>query len=53
MRAAAISRFMPGGRALANAVTSVHDLNKAAQGEGCDDEEECMLPYDDDDEEEE
>ena len=28
-----ISRFMPGGRALANAVTSVHDLNKAAQGE--------------------
>ena len=48
-----ISRFLPGGRALADVVTSAHDLDKAAQGEGCDDEEECVLPYDDDDEDEE
>ena len=47
-----ISRFMPGGRGLTNAVTSIKDLNKAAQGEGCDDEEECVLPYDDDDDDE-
>ena len=48
-----ISRFMPGGRGLTNAVTSMKDLNKAAQGEGCDDEEECVLPYDDDDDDDE
>ena len=48
-----ISRFLPGGRALSNAVSSVHDLNKAAQGEGCDEEEECLLPYDDDDDDDE
>ena len=48
-----ISRFMPGGRGLTNAVSSMKDLNKAAQGEGCDDEEECVLPYDDDDDDDE
>ena len=45
-----ISRYLPGGRALSEAVSSVRDLNKAAQGEGCDEEEECMLDYSDDDE---
>jgi len=45
-----ISRFLPGGKALASAVNAVKDMESAAMGEGCDDEEECMLPdYDDDD----
>lgn len=43
-----ISRFLPGGKALATAVSSLKDVNQAAQGYGCEDEEECMLPYDDD-----
>ena len=43
-----ISKWMPGGRALASAVDSVSDLSAGAMGEGCDDEEECMLDYDDD-----
>ena len=44
-----ISKFLPGGAALAGAVSSVKDLESAAMGEGCDDEEECMLDYGDDD----
>lgn len=44
-----ISKFLPGGRALSSAVTQLNDIEKAAQGLGCDDEEECMLDYDDDD----
>ena len=34
----------------ATAVTSLKDVENAAMGYGCDDEEECMLDYDDDDE---
>jgi hypothetical protein len=45
-----ISKVLPGGRALATAVGQLNDMGKAASGEGCDDEEECMLDYDDDDE---
>jgi len=44
-----ISRLLPGGKALASAVTAVHDIESAAMGVGCEDEEECMLDYDDDD----
>jgi len=47
-----ISKWLPGGRALASAVDSVSDLSAGAMGEGCDDEEECVLPYDDDDDDE-
>uniref|UniRef100_A0A7S3BUR6 Thiol-disulfide oxidoreductase DCC n=1 Tax=Haptolina ericina TaxID=156174 RepID=A0A7S3BUR6_9EUKA len=46
----AISRWLPGGRALAEAVTSLNDVQSAAQGYGCDDEDECILPDDDEDE---
>ena len=31
----------------------VRPVHKAAQGEGCDEEEECLLPYDDDDDDDE
>jgi len=44
-------RWLPGGKALASAVTQLNDVQKASAGEGCDDEEECMLDYDDDDDE--
>jgi predicted DCC family thiol-disulfide oxidoreductase YuxK len=47
-----ISRYLPGGAALATAVTSLNDVSSASQGFGCEDEEECMLDYDDDDDEE-
>jgi hypothetical protein len=45
----AISRFLPGGKKLAGAVSSLHDLESAAMGQGCEDEEACLLDYDDDD----
>jgi predicted DCC family thiol-disulfide oxidoreductase YuxK len=48
-----ISRLLPGGKALTTAVTAVHDIESAAMGLGCEDEEECMLDYDDDDDDEE
>jgi predicted DCC family thiol-disulfide oxidoreductase YuxK len=44
-----ISRWLPGGKALASAVDSLNEVNKGAQGVGCNEEEECMLDYDDDD----
>lgn len=47
-----ISKLLPGGKALASAVTSLKDVETAASGGGCDDEEECMLDYDDEDEDE-
>jgi len=47
-----ISRLLPGGKQLASAVTSLKDVNKAAAGVGCEEEEECMLDYGDDDEDE-
>jgi len=47
----AISRFLPGGRQLSEFVSSLKEVGAAAQGEGCDDEEECLLPYDDEEEE--
>lgn len=47
-----ISKLLPGGAALASAVSSLKDVESAAMGGGCDDEEECMLDYDDDDDEE-
>ena len=47
-----ISRLMPGGARLASAVSSLNDLETAAMGGGCDDEEECMLDYGDEDEDE-
>ena len=40
----AISRWLPGGAKLASAVSSLHDVESAAMGVGCEDEEECMLP---------
>jgi len=40
----AISRWLPGGKALAGAVTSLNDMQSAADGYGCDDEDECILP---------
>ena len=46
-----ISRLLPGGKQLAEAVSSLKDVESAAMGMGCDDEEECMLDYDDDEEE--
>ena len=46
-----ISKLLPGGAALASAVTQLKDVESAAMGQGCDDEEECMLDYDDDDDE--
>ena len=46
-----ISKLLPGGKALASAVSSLNDLETAAMGGGCDDEEECMLDYDDEEEE--
>lgn len=42
-----ISKVLPGGKALAAAVDSLHDVESAAMGYGCEDEEECMLDYDD------
>lgn len=48
-----ISRLLPGGAALASAVTSLKDVESAAMGGGCDEEEECMLDYDDDDDDDE
>jgi predicted DCC family thiol-disulfide oxidoreductase YuxK len=39
-----ISKMLPGGKALAAAVDGLADMQKGAMGEGCDDEEECMLP---------
>jgi len=48
----AISRWLPGGKALAGAVTSLNDMQSAADGYGCDDEDECILPDLDDDEDE-
>jgi len=47
-----ISKWLPGGTALASAVTQLKDVESAAMGLGCEDEEECMLDYDDEDEEE-
>jgi len=47
-----ISRLLPGGKALTSAVTQLKDIESAAQGEGCSDEEECMLDYGDDDDDE-
>ena len=47
-----ISRFLPGGAAMATAVSQIKDMESAAMGQGCDDEEECMLDYDDDDDDE-
>ena len=38
-----ISKFLPGGKALASAVSQLKDVETAAMGGGCDDEEECML----------
>mmetsp|Transcript_24206 Transcript_24206/g.70948 ORF Transcript_24206/g.70948 Transcript_24206/m.70948 type:complete len:150 (+) Transcript_24206:154-603(+) len=49
----AISRWMPGGKALAQAVDSLNEVSAGAQGLGCDDEEECMLDYDNDDDDDE
>ena len=46
-----ISKLFPGGERLASAVTQLNDVSTAAQGGGCDDEEECMLDYDDEDDE--
>jgi predicted DCC family thiol-disulfide oxidoreductase YuxK len=45
-----LSRFVPGGRRITSFVNTLHQVDAAAQGFGCDDEEECELPYDDDDE---
>mmetsp|Transcript_262 Transcript_262/g.796 ORF Transcript_262/g.796 Transcript_262/m.796 type:complete len:207 (-) Transcript_262:226-846(-) len=44
-----LSRLLPGflTRRLFGAVNSLHQMDSAAQGFGCDDEEECELPYDD------
>ena len=47
-----ISRFLPGGGALASAVSGLKDVENAAMGVGCEDEEECMLDYGDDDDDE-
>ena len=47
-----ISKLLPGGAQLATAVTQLHDVEAAAMGQGCEDEEECMLDYDDDDDDE-
>lgn len=47
-----ISRWLPGGAALASAITAAKDVESAAMGYGCEDEEECMLDYDDDDDDE-
>jgi len=44
-----ISRWLPGGKALAQTVDSLSEMSAGAHGLGCDDEEECMLDYDDDD----
>lgn len=46
----AVSRLLPGGAQLASAVTQLHDVESAAMGYGCEDEEECMLDYGDEDE---
>ncbi len=46
-----ISQLLPGGAALARAVDTLEDMSKAAGGEGCEDEEECLLPDYDDEEE--
>lgn len=43
-----ISRWLPGGERLANAVDSLNDIETAAHGGGCEEEEECMLPDFDD-----
>ncbi|KAL3905273.1 MAG: hypothetical protein SGPRY_010969 [Prymnesium sp.] len=43
-----ISRWLPGGDRLANAVDSLNDIETAAHGGGCEEEEECMLPDFDD-----
>ena len=48
-----ISKWLPGGAALATAVSQLKDVEAAAMGYGCDDEEECMLDYDDDEDEDE
>ena len=48
-----ISKFLPGGAKLADAVTQIKDVSTASMGGGCDDEEECMLDYDDDDDDDE
>ena len=47
-----ISRFLPGGGALASAVSGLKDVENAAMGIGCEDEEECMLDYGDEDDDE-
>ncbi|KAL1523066.1 hypothetical protein AB1Y20_018026 [Prymnesium parvum] len=41
-----ISRWMPGGAALARTVDSLNEMESAAHGVSCDEEEECMLDYD-------
>lgn len=46
-----ISKWLPGGKALASAVTQLRDVQKASAGEGCDAEEECMLDYGDEEDE--
>jgi len=46
-----ISKWLPGGAALASAVTQLKDVESAAMGLGCEDEEECMLDYDDEEDE--
>ena len=43
-----LSRLI-GGKWMANAITSLYHT---AEGEGCEDEEECVLPYDDDEDDE-
>ena len=43
-----ISRWLPGGKALTEAIDGLNEVNMGAQGFGCDNEEECMLDYDDD-----
>lgn len=44
-----ISRFLPGGKALAAAVNSLNEVKEGAQGNGCTTDE-CELVYPDDDE---